>query len=813
MRRQIAMKIKDLEIENFKVFGNKFDKVKDVSDMSLVLLNGPNGYGKTTLFDAIELALTGKIKRIGTYTEDLAIKQNETHQKLILISDEMKEAYVKLTLESEETIIELNRIYRPSKSKVRKASKAKNPNTIFEKFTLKIKVNGQEIEEEKVNGVLEQYHLNDIRDFYDKCCFLSQDEHLGFLKEAGKNKASALEFLFEVPEEQKAEETRVIKIMKRLRNKNRTSNLGCIQILETQKETLDDEIEKLEKRINDSGENSKSVEYKKIFTEQPISWDQEIKNLNGKEYDEAMEELDKLVYFSEHQEECLTYIFNNPYRDILKPFAGGDKITYKKNALEYAYRYYPLIKQEKVIERKYEKQQKYNTLKDVLDKKELKLINWTFITEENLIEEDLIERIKEKLIQVADLEKTQGIVSSVISKMKKTRITLINQRKNAIEEAEFNDKICPFCGTSFEEKESLEKAIKEESNTLQALCDDSGKKIEDLISELYETYFTPLLEKVNENLKDPISEEVYLKLQKVKKDRNNILNTKDLLDKINIRLPEKSENYQEDIAQLNREYEELKKQIEDKLNTVSEEVVSQLDAFDFMHKFEQYYKNSKDAFKMVTEELLNLKKEYIQQCFYNLNVKAFHEKKNQLKKISGRLEQANEYYNKLENYLTAIQDGMKAYKKKIIHDIEPLLYVYTAKILQQKFNGKSIFIQADEDMKNIGFINSVEDNQNILYSMSSGQLAAVALSFLLCMNQVYTKNRLPILLIDDPIQTIDDVNMVGLVDILRYEFGESQIFISTHEQKFEWYLRYKYEKTGKKFKLYNMKQLLLEENS
>ena len=61
--------------------------------------------------------------------------------------------------------------------------------------------------------------------------------------------------------------------------------------------------------------------------------------------------------------------------------------------------------------------------------------------------------------------------------------------------------------------------------------------------------------------------------------------------------------------------------------------------------------------------------------------------------------------------------------------------------------------------------------------------------------------------------TIDDVNMVGLVDILRYEFEDSQIFISTHEQKFEWYLRYKYEKTGKAFRPYNMRKLLLEENS
>lgn len=56
------------------------------------------------------------------------------------------------------------------------------------------------------------------------------------------------------------------------------------------------------------------------------------------------------------------------------------------------------------------------------------------------------------------------------------------------------------------------------------------------------------------------------------------------------------------------------------------------------------------------------------------------------------------------------------------------------------------------------------------------------------MNQAYGANKAcSILLIDDPVQTIDDVNMVGFVDILRYEFGDRQIFISTHEQSFEWF--------------------------
>jgi hypothetical protein len=53
--------------------------------------------------------------------------------------------------------------------------------------------------------------------------------------------------------------------------------------------------------------------------------------------------------------------------------------------------------------------------------------------------------------------------------------------------------------------------------------------------------------------------------------------------------------------------------------------------------------------------------------------------------------------------------------------------------------------------------------------------------------------------------------MVGLVDILRYGFGDRQIFISTHEQSFEWFLRYRYSKAGKNVKIFNMKDIMLQE--
>ncbi|HDS3054153.1 TPA: AAA family ATPase, partial [Morganella morganii subsp. morganii] len=61
-------KLSKLRINNFKAF----DKVEfDFESSSLLTLEGPNGYGKTSVYDALELLFTGKIKRIEQLCEKI----------------------------------------------------------------------------------------------------------------------------------------------------------------------------------------------------------------------------------------------------------------------------------------------------------------------------------------------------------------------------------------------------------------------------------------------------------------------------------------------------------------------------------------------------------------------------------------------------------------------------------------------------------------------------------------------------------------------------------------------------------------------
>ena len=52
--------------------------------------------------------------------------------------------------------------------------------------------------------------------------------------------------------------------------------------------------------------------------------------------------------------------------------------------------------------------------------------------------------------------------------------------------------------------------------------------------------------------------------------------------------------------------------------------------------------------------------------------------------------------------------------------------------------------------------------------------------------------------IDDPVQTMDELNIASFVELMRNEFMDRQIILSTHEDSFSRYVRYKYSKYGLK---------------
>ncbi|MDK6430149.1 hypothetical protein, partial [Enterococcus faecalis] len=57
-------------------------------------------------------------------------------------------------------------------------------------------------------------------------------------------------------------------------------------------------------------------------------------------------------------------------------------------------------------------------------------------------------------------------------------------------------------------------------------------------------------------------------------------------------------------------------------------------------------------------------------------------------------------------------------------------------------------------------------------------------------------------------QTMDEINIASFVELLRNDFSQKQIVLSTHEEEISKYIRYKFSKYGLKTKRINVKNQL-----
>ena len=68
--------------------------------------------------------------------------------------------------------------------------------------------------------------------------------------------------------------------------------------------------------------------------------------------------------------------------------------------------------------------------------------------------------------------------------------------------------------------------------------------------------------------------------------------------------------------------------------------------------------------------------------------------------------------------------------------------------------------------------------------LSSSQLNALAVSVFLALNLGVAALPVRTVMLDDPLQSLDDVNLLGLIDLLRRTAEKRQLIVSTHDQRF-----------------------------
>ena len=166
-----------------------------------------------------------------------------------------------------------------------------------------------------------------------------------------------------------------------------------------------------------------------------------------------------------------------------------------------------------------------------------------------------------------------------------------------------------------------------------------------------------------------------------------------------------------------------------------------------------------------------------------------------------KLEKIRKNFEELKNIY---YDAIDTYKNLVLNKLRVPLLIYTGKILQDYQNGLGVFVNKDE----MRFVSNGDAKHDILNTFSSGQLSGFVLSFLFAMNKRYISDEtddIGFILIDDPVQTMDDINIASFIEVLRNDFPNKQIILSTHETDKENYILYKFLKYNIRGQSFNVK--------
>ena len=116
--------------------------------------------------------------------------------------------------------------------------------------------------------------------------------------------------------------------------------------------------------------------------------------------------------------------------------------------------------------------------------------------------------------------------------------------------------------------------------------------------------------------------------------------------------------------------------------------------------------------------------------------------------------------------------------QRIFARIDPHPTFRVVKLATEFFRGKG---RLDAEVRDVAEEKSSRAPETIF---SSSQLNALAVSMFLSFNLALSNLPLQTAMLDDPIQSLDDINLLGLVDLLRRTKEHRQIIVSTHDPKF-----------------------------
>lgn len=786
------MIIKKVIIENFRIYSHK---EFEFGENQLILITGANGFGKTTLIDAIEWCLTGDIGRIKRCYRERNSNQTEKNRpenkKGIIKNSHCKpNDQVKVTITLLIDNLEVT-VYRKQKE-----------DSLYANTQLKFE---DEISDDKKDKI-KNYAANDKFYNYHVCDTYKSYEFLNSKRQEVKEKfedfikphpladslSKKLELLQKKLEEDiKNKQNSVVKTEEYTKEldslKKELKQLDYPQITIYDEENLNienekiEEIEKQQVKIKKCGYN---VAASKI--EHVILYYQAI---------EKAEKVNKMI-------EIATTMGNDLNIAIAKSYYDSAKLDEIKNRIK-------IVLDEK---QKIEGVKKIDQI-DTTVQPEIyaEISNYISVQKDNLAKMKVEINNKQNIIN--DIEKGNEIITALSN--------LVVGREGFLKYRNEGNSQCPLCGS----KEKFEKIIKSDelAGEAQAYLDKSKSNLGIMKKEKQD--IATNVNKIFDALKKYINKHLEEKL-KILEEQKTIFSdfynkTKDFFDRLrnlNISIDSK---YIENLEIEKNKLDKIKLE-KDTVNCDMELIKNILTANQLSYSLENISSDTLKKVQLDVALLIDQSVSVINFTFeeYNkkllfinnlLNNKKVIEKQLQIDKYE---EQNNKTRNEIINMEKAkakakkIRDSIEAKKTRIekleLEAVGPYLYKIFSKVIKHT-NVEEIKFNRDGSKGEGGATVTDQDDNNILNILSQGQFGVFMLSFFFAnMFKRKEETEFKTYFVDDITSCMDDMNVLSFVDIIKYQLYQkdgviNQFFFSTCSDDLERLFIHKMKSFGIKF--------------
>ncbi|NME66580.1 AAA family ATPase [Flammeovirga aprica] len=784
MQAKMKLMINKLSIKNFKVF----DAITiDFQSKSLNLLDGPNGFGKTTIYDAIELLFTGEIKRFSRLGDKI-IDGRARYDEVPFYCNTgdgtpiMIKADVELFRDGKSEKRTILRKTKEKKDLLNEKSKHD-----FSHFKLYSAPSFESIEsEQKVIDKPDEYLTellgDNFKENFEFLNYVEQEESYYMLKHKDKDRKNSIQHLFNTDKYQ-VQIDKINSVKKHVK-----------KLITNTKE----EVERLSELVSESQFSSKSedIQYKRLLTKDSVKWDKEEIDFKNFSYLELLGKdavLPRIKEFISNKNDFIKDQKNKEIQNII------DKGTL---TLRRFIKYFNVIdKLDDIIKER----QVCNSILNFNQK--VKVINSSQLTQGyydlpsdilNIFQQnEKVKKYNQLLNVIKDQTNNSNKTEKLFIDLSKTRTGLINYFKEYLDE-DNNNSDCPLCGYKWETQEVLLRQIESQTQELETISKSNSANLDLSITSFQENELNDLLELLNSYRNNSIyNSEFFEDINEFKSES---------ISAIILYFEDNNIGYS-DLVEIDFNLEGVDKNLDILISRLKEKIVTVNNSnlgVDFTELFTRYFEGDDKLLLKLTVEDVENKIKYIDWKYSLYQSANFQKYSTDLKLNEKQLKLLEEKEIQLNKLETTYKDSLKEYNAEVIKDIELLFHIYSGRILLDSQTGLGLFIKNDND--GLKFITNPSKTYDAVLSMSAGQLSALIISFTLALNKIYSRNKL--LFIDDPVQTMDEINISGCVDLLRNEFSDRQIFISTHESMMSTFIRYKFEKFNLSTKRVNVKELV-----